>query len=159
MINITMTAKWTGCLRTDIGLLLPCKSLGRWTTDSLLDHDIFLSVQLSEPTRQCLTNNNSSYRSVPCGTIKIPSESSICLPAMPAVSRPSWAKSIPLLQCIIHEPPNSTEDSPGDSQAQQCRTAWGGDVHEAWETFVGGEVRVSWHLKSGRAPVISGSPR
>lgn len=86
---------------------------------------IFLSSQLSEPAQQCLTNNNSTYRSVPCGTIKIPSESSICLPAMPAVSQPSWATSIPLLQCIIHEPPNSTEDSPGDSQAQQCRTARG----------------------------------
>lgn len=38
---------------------------------------------------------------------------------------PSWATSIPLLQCIIHEPPNSTENSPGDSRAQQCRTALG----------------------------------
>lgn len=85
----------------------------------------FLCSQLSKPVQVCLTNNNSTYRAVPCGTIKIPSESSICLPAMPAVSWPSWATSVPLLQCIIHEPPNSTEDSPGDSQAQQCRTALG----------------------------------
>lgn len=70
---------------------------------------------------------------------------------MPAVCRPSWATSIPLLQCIIHEPPNSAEDSPGDSRAQQCRTAQGGEdiVREACSTFVRGEVtdlryRVSW---------------
>lgn len=101
-------------------------SLQHCTTDFFFWILSFLSSQLSEPVQHSLTNNNSSYCGVPCGTIKIPSESSICLPAMPAVSQPSWATSIPLLQCIIHEPPNSAEDSPGDSQAQQCRTAQGG---------------------------------
>lgn len=41
---------------------------------------LFISRSLlGEPKRRRLANNNSSYRDAPCGTIKISSESSICL--------------------------------------------------------------------------------
>lgn len=89
---------------------------------------------------------------------------------MPAVCRPSWATPIPLPQCIIHEPPSSGEDSPGDSGVQQCRTAmgwwrrvvggWRGGVCEACSTFVTGpRYRLGRGVWRGVGSVpISGSP-
>ena len=133
VINIGTTLIWTILLRIAINSgSCHVRSLGRCTTELFFDLVIFLhSSQLSKPVQQCLTNNNSTYRHVPCGTIKIPSESSICLPAMPAVSRPSWATSVPLLQYIIHEPPNSAEDSPGDSDPAMQNCTGGDVVHQS----------------------------
>ncbi|KAF5902516.1 Uncharacterized protein DAT39_007738, partial [Clarias magur] len=54
---------------------------------------------------------------VPCRTIKIPSESPICLPAMPAVRVPFLSScQSPWLPCIIHQPRDCVQDSPGTSQ-------------------------------------------
>lgn len=57
---------------------------------------------------------------VPCRTIKILSESPICLPAMPAVRVPFLGSCQSLqLPCIIHESQDSVQDSPGASQSQR----------------------------------------
>lgn len=91
--------------------------------DCLATLTICLSTQLREPGLRLLTNNNSAYRSTPCGTIKILSECSICLPAMPAVpvallghvySSATMYNSRATTQLQTH----STEGSPGDSQDQ-----------------------------------------
>lgn len=58
----------------------------------------------------------------PWGTIKIPSESPICLPAMPAVHVPFLGlRQSPLLLCIILKLPDNFRDLPEDSWASESR--------------------------------------
>lgn len=84
---------------------------------------VCLSTRLNELLLCCiLAITMALIVRTPCGTIKIPSESPICLPAMPAVHVPFLGlRQSPLLVCIIHKLPDDFRDLPGDSWAWEWR--------------------------------------
>lgn len=79
---------------------------------------VCLSTRLNELLLCCiLAITMALIVRTPRGTIKIPSESPICLAAMPAVLMPFLGlRQSSLLLCIIHKPPDSIGDLPGVSR-------------------------------------------
>lgn len=96
---------------------------------------VCLSTRLNELLLCCiLAITMALIVRTPCGTIKIPSESPICLPAMPAVHVPFLGlRQSPLLLCIIHKLPDNLGDLPGDSWAwERRRMQWSSGCPASW---------------------------
>lgn len=93
---------------------------------------VCLSTRLNELLLCCiLAITMALIVRTPCGTIKIPSESPICLPAMPAVHVPFLGlRQSPLLLCIIHKLPDNFGDLPGDSWAWGMQ--WSSGCPASW---------------------------
>lgn len=96
---------------------------------------VCLSTRLNELLLCCiLAITMALIVRTPCGTIKIPSESPICLPAMPAVHVPFLGlRQSRLMLCIIHKLPDNIGDLPGDSRAwESSRMRWSSGCPVSW---------------------------